>query len=102
MPRGLSRQLLFMRGEGAVVDPVDREDAAESTRAVRAVIMPMSFSSVAFSLMNAYSSTRICGLRLSISKNFFGFHSPNHAMRTMRKPSAPMLDTLSAMYRSIP
>src|SRR6478752_1795915 len=34
--------------------------------------------------------------------NFLGSNGPNHAMRTTRKPSEPMLETFSAMYRFIP
>ena len=64
--------------------------------------MPMSFTSVALLLRNSYSSGLICGLRFCISKNFFGSQGPNHAMRTMRKPSEPMFETFSAMYTFMP
>src|SRR4051794_38866056 len=73
-----------------------------ATRARRWLIIPTSFTRRALSLMNSYSSGLICGLRLSISKNFFGSQGPNQAIRTTRKPSAPILDTLSAMYRFMP
>src|ERR1019366_1170869 len=36
------------------------------------------------------------------SMNFLGSQGPNHAMRTTRKPSEPMLETFSAMYRFMP
>ena len=67
------------------------------TRALREAIIPMSLSRVAWLLTNSNSSGLICGLRFCISKNFLGSQGPNHAMRTMRKPSAPMLETFSAM-----
>ena len=68
----------------------------------RDAIMPMSFTSVARSLTNSYSSGLICGLRFCISMNFLGSNGPNQAMRTMRNPSAPMLETFSAIYRFMP
>src|SRR5260370_16255633 len=74
----------------------------KETRALRLALMPMALSKVARSLTNSYSAGRSCGLRLFIAMNFLGSHGANHAMRTTRKPSEPMLETFSAIYRFIP
>ena len=78
------------------------ESPLRATRPRRDAIMPTSFRSVARSLTKSYSSRLNSGLRFNISKNFFGSHGPNHAMRTTRNPSAPMSETFSAMYTFMP
>src|ERR1035437_6416380 len=105
MPRPISTCTLLMAAMFSVTPCKSTPrtlSPLEETRGLRDAIMPMSLSRVARSLTNSYSSGRSCGLRFCISMNFLGSQGPNHAMRTTRKPSEPMLETFSAIYRFMP
>ena len=65
--------------------------------------MPMSLSRVALALdelVLVRPDLRDCAS--AFRGTSWDRKSPNQAMRTMRKPSEPMLETLSAMYRFMP
>ena len=72
------------------------------TFTARPVRIPSSLTNVEELFRYSNSSGLSWGFFFCNSRNFLGSKFPMNAMRTMRNPSEPILDTLSAMYMSMP
>ena len=87
--------------------PPDQGDACQGLRAERhGDVAAGAHSEIAHQRGVFLQELELFGAQLRIAllhvQNFLGSKLPTKAILTMRKPSEPMLETVSAMYTSMP